>query len=492
MSLLSTLLVLLLPTMVGAPLLGLLDRAGQRGAVVWLGRIGAGWLLGVPLCGAILRLFHGVEPMGLFSASIIWLLLLSAALWAAFILRERRNAGPVEAPSVPLGGWNALCWLLLILLAAHWLLAAMQALWLPTLTWDAWTTWLGKPKAWSGATELQGFQTLKAWADNLGEGAPAVLAPHYPESIPRYLLLLVSAHGQWSNPVSDLPWLLLTPMLALALFAGCRRSGFTSPFSMIMAYALLSMPLVDAHIALAGYLDLWLAALLALAAISLLRWRIAGDRRQLLQGVLFAISLPLVKQEGAVWLLVLLASALLLALPPRLRWLLVGAGVVIPLIGLLVGGLPIPAPGLGTVWLRWGEITVPGIGEIELALHPVAPEVFASLFLLPNFHLLWWLLPVGALLGWRQQRFDRAAKGLGLLLLLGLGFVGFLFFFTDAAAWAKNLTSLNRIVLQLAPVAILFLGALFRSGFSATAGLPSADPEPTDPEPADTAMPTAR
>src|SRR5690606_8403970 len=152
------------------------------------------------------------------------------------------------------------------------------------------------------------------------------------------------------------------------------------------------------------------------------------------------------------------------ALPPRLRWVLVAGGFLALVIGMLLGGLPIPAPGLGTVWLRWGEITVPGIGDIELALHPVLPEVFASLFLLPNFHLLWWLLPVGLLIGWRQRRFDRAASGLGLLLLLGLGFVGFLFFFTDAAAWAKNLTSLNRIVLQLAPVAILFLAALFRPG----------------------------
>ena len=342
-------------------------------------------------------------------------------------------------------------------------------MWLPTLTWDAWTTWLGKPKAWSGAGELQGFQTLQAWSSNLGEGAPTALAPHYPESIPRYLLLLVSADGQWSNAVSDLPWLLLLPTIAMAIFAGCRRAGFGTAASMLVAYALLSLPLVDAHLALPGYLDLWIAALLALASLSLLRWRGSGDRRELLAGALFALSLPLVKQEGAVWLLLLAASTLLLALPPRLRWLLVGAGLLSVVIGMLLGGLPIPAPGLGTVWLRWGQIAVPGIGDIELALHPVAPEVFSSLFLLPNFHLLWWLLPAGLLVGWRQRSFGRAANGLGLLLLLGMGFVGFLFFFTDAAAWAKNLTSLNRIVLQLAPVAIVFLAVLFRTRDSTTA-----------------------
>ena len=282
MSVLSTLLVLVLPAMIGAPLLALLDRAGQGGFTVWLGRVGAGWLLGVPLCGAILRLFHGVAPMGLFSASILWLLLFAAALWMAWFLRERR-VSTISRPGrgvretfVP-SGWNALCWLLLALLAAHWLLAAWQALWLPTLTWDAWTTWLGKPKAWSGADQLQGFQTLQAWSRNLGEGAPAALAPHYPESIPRYLLLLLSAHGQWSNAVSDLPWLLLLPAIAMALFGGCRRAGLGALPPMLVAYALLSLPLVDAHLALAGYLDLWIAALLALAALCLLRWRLSRD-----------------------------------------------------------------------------------------------------------------------------------------------------------------------------------------------------------------------
>src|SRR5690606_38702793 len=132
-------------------------------------------------------------------------------------------------------------------------------------------------------------------------------------SIPRYLLLLVSAHGQWSDAVSDLPWLLLLPATAAALFFGCRRAGFVAAASMLVVYALLSLPLVDAHLALAGYLDLWIAALLALASLSLLQWRISGERRQLLTAGLFACSLPLVKQEGAVWLLLLAATALLLA-----------------------------------------------------------------------------------------------------------------------------------------------------------------------------------
>lgn len=480
MSLLSITLVLLLPALIGAPLLGLLDAAKRGNALAWMARIGAGWLLGVPLCGAALRLFGGVAPMGLFSAAIIWLLLLAAALWTAWFLREHRSMDHIDQGS---SGWNALCWLLLALLAAHWLLAALQALWLPTLTWDAWTTWLGKPKAWSGAESLSAFQTLHAWSAAGGEGGPSALAPHYPESLPRYLMLLVSAAGGWSSAISHLPWLLLQPMVAISVYAGLRRGGGGAGLAMLATYALLSLPLVDAHLSLAGYLDLWMAALLALAALALWRWRLSGEHRQLLQCLLFTLALPLLKQEGAVWLLLMLATVVLLALPVRLRWLLIGFGLLALLIGLLAGGLPIPAPGLGMVWLRWGEITVPGIGDIALALHPVLPEVFASLFLLPNFHLLWWLLPAGVLVGWRQHRFDRGANALGLLLSFGLAFVGFLFFFTDAAAWAKNLTSLNRIVLQLAPVAILFLAALFRSARvvppAQGSKLPSTKSQPT-------------
>ena len=477
MSALSVMLVLLLPALLGAPLLALLDGSRRGRVGYWAERIAGGWLLGVPLCGAMLRLFVSSPPMALFGASIVWLLVLAGAFWLLWWWRVRR----IPASSVPatatFSGWNGLCWLLLILLVTHWLLAALQALWLPTLTWDAWTTWLGKPKAWSGADSLSSFQALQAWSAAGGEGGLTALAPHYPESVPRYLMLLVSAAGGWSSSTSHLPWLLLQPMIGVSVFAGLRRIGCQTWLALLGAYALLSMPLVDAHLSLAGYLDLWIAALLALAALALWRWRQTGERRHLLTCLLFTAALPLLKQEGAVWLLLMLATLVLLVLPSRLRWLLLGLGLLALVVGLLLGGLPIPAPGLGTVWLRWGQITVPGIGDIDLALHPVLPEVFASLFLLPNFHLLWWLLPIGALIAWRQCCFDRGARGLGLLLLFGLCFVGFLFFFTDAAAWAKNLTSLNRIVLQLVPVAILFLVALFSAAGQ---------------EPDDRAAPTAR
>ena len=63
--------------------------------------------------------------------------------------------------------------------------------------------------------------------------------------------------------------------------------------------------------------------------------------------------------------------------------------------------LVLPVPGLGLVELAWGEARIPGIGTLELYWRPVGDEVLATLFRLPNWHLLWFVWPV--LLGWRWQ-----------------------------------------------------------------------------------------
>ena len=86
----------------------------------------------------------------------------------------------------------------------------------------------------------------------------------------------------------------------------------------------------------------------------------------------------------------------------------------------------------------------------------------ASLFTLPNWHLFWYALPVLLVLRRRRLGSDRAARMLGLLLLIDFAFLFLLFFLTTASAWAQDFTSANRLILQLVPSVLVLAATLLR------------------------------
>ena len=79
---------------------------------------------------------------------------------------------------------------------------------------------------------------------------------------------------------------------------------------------------------------------------------------------------------------------------------------------------------------------------------------------MPNWHLLWYLAPLVIALRWRVLVQDRCARSLGALLAGCALFLFVLFFFTDAAAWAENYTSANRLVLHIVPAMFSLLALL--------------------------------
>ena len=88
--------------------------------------------------------------------------------------------------------------------------------------------------------------------------------------------------------------------------------------------------------------------------------------------------------------------------------------------------------------------------------------MIASLFTLPNWHLLWYVVPVLLVVRRRRFRNDRAARMLGLMLLIDFAFLFALFFLTTASAWAQDFTSANRLILQLVPSVFVLAAVLLR------------------------------
>jgi hypothetical protein len=431
-----------------------------RGLAAWSAALGAGYLLGALGLGIALR-FAAPWPVSAWFPGLAPWLLLAIAAGGGLLWWQRGRLPVVEAAPSPAPAERGFAWLLLALILFHAVLLA-QAVSLPTLAWDAWNAWLGKSRAWVEADALLPLVDFNEWWSSPPESTRYALAPHYPDTLPRFAAWLSSAHGGWSAPAVNLAWPLLWLALGGMLFGHLRLAGARLSIALCGAYLVLSLPLVNAHTALAGYADLWLASLLLLALAHALRAARLRSPRDAAMALLCALLLPAVKLEGAVWLLCLATAAALAWVPTRWRGWLLGGVVLTALLSLPFGGLWLPLPGLGTVRLHWGEIDIPSIGRLPLFWRPVLGTVLESLFLLPNWHLLWYLVPLALLAGWRRLR-DLGWLRIGLYFLLGgYAFLFVLFFFTDASAWAENLTSLNRVLLHIVPATVFWLILLLR------------------------------
>jgi hypothetical protein len=124
--------------------------------------------------------------------------------------------------------------------------------------------------------------------------------------------------------------------------------------------------------------------------------------------------------------------------------------------------------------IDWRSVWLAAAPTLELGWHPVGGAMLASLFTLPNWHVLWYVLPLLVVLRRRFLVLDRPARLLGLFVLLQFIALFVLFFFTDAGAWAADYTSANRLILQLVPGVFVFIAALVRDvpGVAARAATP--------------------
>ena len=361
-------------------------------------------------------------------------------------------------------GWFATALFILLLLALgwRWLLLA-QEVWLrPTWPWDAWTTWDVRARVWSELQTLVPFVDAGRWLAEPDRPAYALEAWHYPETVSLLALWPTLAFGAWNESIAHLPWLGLAAALGFGFYGQARCWGASPLPALIFVWLLLSLPMLNTHIALAGYADVWLAAVFGLAVSALLQWARTGDRWQGLLALLLALAAPWIKREGLVWALLLFPAALAVWTPRRYWLWLGGGGALALLVWWMAGGVAVSLPGWGEVRVTPAVIQLPALGRFELHYHDVWGPVTRNLFLLGNWHLfgylllaaLLWGLPRAAAEPWRLAGMMVTVSGLLALFVL--------FFFTDAHHWARQYTSINRVLLQLVPALLFWMLTVFQ------------------------------
>jgi hypothetical protein len=461
---LALLLAWLLPLAAGVTAYAALNPRREAG---WIAAtLGHGSVFGMLLAAAATALFARADTTHALMHAASWLGLLTVV---ASILGWWRMRGlPCRVAPEHLkivNKWKSILIVIAVMsLAWRGWIALREILLRPTFPWDAWDAWAVKSKTWFLLGHYVPFASMRDWLLHLATAQYTGPAWSYPATLGWMQIWFASAAGGWIEPLVNLPWFVLWVGLLFAHYGQWRALGLRSTPALVFVYLLGSLPLLNAHVALAGYADLWIATLFGLAVLAWLRWLEQRDRGQLALALVCALSLPLLKLEGAVWLLLLASVAGFGLLPRRGRRYVIAAVLVLLVLGMVVGKLVLPLFGLGWVNIGLHEVDVPVIGKLAIAWHGGALHgVLRSLFAQSNWNLLWWLAP--AILGWRWRELheNRSLRLLGLLLLVSIGFLLFLFLFTDAARWAESYTAINRLIMHIVPALVTLLALCCRN-----------------------------
>ena len=438
---------LVLPLALGASVMLALDwpRPGAPGSAAL--RCGYGYIVGALLLTLWMR---GLSLAGLrfgWMSISLPLLAIIAACFALAARRGRISMAAVRSTLIALAApslarWQRVLWIALILwLVAHFALMAAEVAWRPLYPWDAWVQWATKARVWYELGHIAPFVRADVWLAG-ADGAFFDASPNYPATVPLLQVWTCVALGRWDDSAMNWPWLAILAAVVTAVYGALRGEGITPLLALFGAYLLASLPLVEVHVALAGYADLPMGAVYALAAIAFYRWAIRRDMRDAVIALFLAAACPLIKTPGWIWAATLIPGVIIALLPRR------GARIVF--IGFALAALAL-------LVLARTEPTILGY-RLHLDFAPAWAQLVKSYYLMGNWNLLWYAVIALLAFGWRRLK-EPPLVPLTAVTAAGLAFLFFVFAFTDAAVWLADLTTANRATLHIVPL-LVFLGVL--------------------------------
>ena len=329
--------------------------------------------------------------------------------------------------------------LLAIWVGLHLAPTLLEALTRPLYPWDAWDTWVYRAKIWFYQGELVPFYP----PGKVPPGGYELEAWDYPLFASLVPLWPAVALDHWSETLIGLPGWTTALAIALGLYGAARLLALPPPWSLLIASVYLSIPLVNSHMALPGYADLWMSGFAGLGLVLLL---IPTGRGFQSLGLLLLTASLFIKKEGIVWLTV---GLIYLAIAHRPRWAL----AILLLLGTVIWLIPqasVHIPFLGT----WGwadhQLLLGKWGSYSLAFQDVNLPLFKSFFLQGSWNLLWLAAACAFLLGLIRLKNPQYARPLLMLLCLAAPlFV--IFFLSSQSQWARDFTAINRLPLQVLP-----------------------------------------
>ena len=415
--------------------------------------IGAGFFVGQFLLTLWMRAL-AVAGISFGRVSIGGALLAATAILAWLAWRRHRNMLVDVLRAAPRGlagsdlpkEQRALRYAIVAWLALRFALLLIEVLRRPLYPWDAWTQWATKARVWYGERTMVPFVDASQWLAAPGTNLWFDAAPHYPGTVPLTQVWSATLLGRFDDALINLPWWLTAIAFGFAVYGFLRGRGLGRVGALVATWLVLSLPILDAHVALAGYADLAMATYLTLTAFAALRFVQSRRASDLVLALVLAAACTVIKNPGKIWILMLLPG-LVAALVPRYGLRLAGAVFAL-------------AAAAALVLTRTG-LTILGY-HLQLDFDMPWNGLAEAYFMFANWHLLFYGALAVAVLAWRRLLSPELAS-LTLIVAAGLAFLMFGFAFTNARAWVEDQSTVNRATLHLAPLIVVWMVLAFRA-----------------------------
>lgn len=423
----------------------------RRAAERWCA-LGGGWMLGAVLCAMLVRVLAAGDLARALPRVAATAVIAGLMLWMlAWTLHKRMPVAPDTPATWRTTPGNRL-WIAFALALLCWRVGLLfeDILLHPILPWDAWAVWLAKAKVWVLAGRIEPSVSFETWIAQSASATRTGVAWLYPELV-SWVAVWFAAGVYWIEPLVGLAWLGLGVSLLALQYGNWRALGVRPLLAATGAYALGSLPLFDAHVALGGYADLWVAAVLALGAHAWLRWSL-GERRQLAFVALAIVLLPMIKLEGAAWSILLGVACVFRALPRRLQVRRFAIGFVV-LVALVLASIALGVSWIGVArrYLDSGRFF--DLGQIGSSATALAAALWAQW----NWNLLWFVLPAVLVGNFRRWSTSPMTRRMAAFVALPFAVMLGLFLFTTAARYAQSYSAVNRLLLQITPLLVSLL-----------------------------------
>lgn len=323
---------------------------------------------------------------------------------------------------------------------------AVDVLAAPLRGYDQWAHWTTKARVWLEHGRMVPFVPPETW---LARGDPALFTdgnPGHPGTIPLLQAWTATFLSAWNESLINLPWIALAVALPVAFFAQARLAGASAPLAMVAAWLLMSLPVLDGHIAIAGAADIFMGAAYGLAAMAAWRWSVTREAPMAWLAAVVAAAGLAIKVEGVLWMATLVP------------------GVVVALnrrAGLVLAGVALMA---FAGWLAFGPDRLPMMGYALLS-RPinVLPTLIDHVLVFDNWHLAAYALVAIVAWRWRILLAPRLAP-MTMTMAAAVGLVVVVYFFTSAAVGVADETLVNRFLLHLAPALAFYALLLYVDG----------------------------
>ena len=411
------------------------------------GMVAVGYLLGTGLV-ALLQFLPPIFGLQFHPWRIFTVLGVTATGCALACLLRRGSLWSLPKGSIAAQAkeWIVLTALVLVVVIVAWHLMD-EAVSRPIFPWDAWSAWSVKAKVWLGLGHYVDFVSFNEW---LEAGDPQLYvneAWRYPEGLALYQLWLTQLNGTWDDRVAMLPWLGMWVAANLAFYHGMRALDAGRVFSIGAVLVVLTTPIIAVQIALPGYMDVWLGVCLLSATVwAAVFLRDSCWRNAAIALLVLALAVA-IKLEGSLWAAVVLASVGMARLSERGRQRVYLALPVLILVWLVAGGFSFEIFGTPIIVTR-DLINLPYIGRVALSVSNPTPALTQAFFVLPNWNLLWYILPFAVIVALRGLDKTPLRPMFIAFGLFGAGFLVLVFYFTHASMWVQSMTASNRLALQ--------------------------------------------